>query len=395
VGPWHGWFHMVWFRTMDLDLFYEVFASKPWGNGAGTSGQRERERRAYREALEQVRFADELDYRTAWFVEHHFREGRSHCPAPEVVIGALSQVTQRIRLGFGVSLLPHGFGPPMRVAEKVATCDILSNGRIEWGTGRSGPMEQIAFSVDQKNARDQWREAVQCVVGMWEEERYEFHGKYLDFPVRNVTPKPYQEPHPPCWMAGTSDGTAATAGSYGLGILLFSVLKPIDTLARQIREYKEAVAQCAAPLTRVVTNRVAALTLVNCGESIADCEKAGAFDACAWWYTNQAQFFLDWELKDLSENEKDFNFPLLKMVRDPSWDVRQLNDADMIIVGDPDQVYDKMLRYADIGVDQLLCLVQIGNLSHDSAMKTIELVGREVLPRLKKQGIQTKLIAQT
>ena len=113
---------------MKLDILYEVDAPKPWG-APHPRGQRERERRAYYEAIEQIRLADSLGFHTIWAVEHHFREGRSHCPAPEVLLGALSQVTSRIRLGFGVTLTPFGFTHPARIAEKVATVDLLSRVR--------------------------------------------------------------------------------------------------------------------------------------------------------------------------------------------------------------------------------------------------------------------------
>ena len=132
----------------------------------------------------------------AWFVEHHFREGRSHCPAPEVVIGALTQVTRNIRLGFGVTLLPYGFTHPTRVAEKVATADILSQGRIEWGTGRSTPMEQTAFHVDREASRAEWAEAIEIICAMWREEYFEWDSPTFQFPRRLVTPKPYQDPAP-------------------------------------------------------------------------------------------------------------------------------------------------------------------------------------------------------
>jgi len=230
-----------------LDLLYEVDVPKPWP-GKHPYGQREAEQRAYDEAFEQIQLADKLGFHTTWHVEHHFREGRSHSPAPEVIIGALSKCTENLRLGFGVTLMPHAFTPPMRVAEKVATADILSKGRVEWGTGRSTPMEQIAFGVDREASRDQWQEAIQAVVGMWESEYFEYHGKFLDFPRRMVTPKPYQDPHPPCWMAATSDGSAAVAGSLGLGLLSFSIMQPIQKMAKHIEGYRKGAAQ-AKPLT--------------------------------------------------------------------------------------------------------------------------------------------------
>ena len=193
--------------------------------------------------LDQVKLADKLGFNIAWFVEHHFREGRSHCPAPEVVIGALTQATENIRLGFGVTLLPYGFTHPARVAEKVATADILSQGRIEWGTGRSTPMEQTAFHVDREASRAEWAEAIEIICAMWREEYFEWDSPTFQFPRRLITPKPYQDPHPPCWMAATSEGSSAVAGSNQLGLLSFSIMQPLDKMAAQIKRLPRGVEQ--------------------------------------------------------------------------------------------------------------------------------------------------------
>jgi alkanesulfonate monooxygenase SsuD/methylene tetrahydromethanopterin reductase-like flavin-dependent oxidoreductase (luciferase family) len=374
---------------MKLDLLYEIDVPKPWAK-PHPYGQREAEQRAYREAVEQIRLGDKLGFHTTWHVEHHFREGRSHSPAPEVIIGALSQCTEQIRLGFGVTLMPHAFTPPMRVAEKVATADILSKGRVEWGTGRSTPMEQTAFGVDRDHSRDQWEEAIQAVVGMWEEEYFEFHGKYLDFPRRMVTPKPVQDPHPPCWMAATSEGSSAVAGEKGLGLLSFSILQPISKMAEHIRAYRAAAAD-PKPITRVTTNKVAAYTLVHCQETAAKCEESGIWDSVWWWYKNIAEFTAEWELPHLSQHERDKVFPYLMQQADGNFDPKSFNDHDMIVVGDPEQCYTKMLKYAELGVDQLICYVQFGYLGHESVMKTIELLGKEVLPALAKEGVDATL----
>ena len=251
-----------------------------------------------------------------------------------MLIGALSQITENLRLGFGVTLMPHAFTPPMRVAEKVATADILSNGRIEWGTGRSTPMEQTAFGVDREASRAQWEEAIEAVVGMWESEYFEFHGKYLDFPRRMVTPKPVQDPHPPCWMAATSDGSAAVAGEKGLGLLSFSIMQPIERMAQQIEQYRKAAAN-PKPLTRVTTNKVAAYTLVHCTDTMAQAEANGIWDAVQWWYQHLAEFTLEWELPHFSEQERDEAFPLLKPMIEGEVDTRAFSEADMIVVGDP------------------------------------------------------------
>ena len=125
---------------MKLDLLYEIEVEKPW-----PEGQRKAEQQAYWEALEQIERADEAGFNIVWMVEHHFRVERSHCSGPEVFLGAAAMRTKNIRMGHGVVLLPKPFNHPVRVAERAAVLDILSNGRVELATGRSTPYEQDGF----------------------------------------------------------------------------------------------------------------------------------------------------------------------------------------------------------------------------------------------------------
>ncbi|MGY0490616.1 LLM class flavin-dependent oxidoreductase [Streptomyces sp. WG-D5] len=361
---------------MDLDVLYEIDVPKPW-RGAHPYGQRAAEQRAYREAVEQIRLADRVGFRTVWAVEHHFREGRSHCPAPEVLLGHLAALTERIRLGFGVTLTPFGFTPPPRIAEKVAAVDVLSDGRVEWGTGRSTPMEQAAFGVDRELSRADWREAVEIVTGMWREEYFHYESERYTFPRRMVTPKPVQDPHPPCWMAATSAGSAEVAGAAGLGLLSFSIMQPLEAMGRQVAAYREA-ARTARPITDVTTDRVAAYTLVHA----ADRPSRRVWDSVAWWYRNLAQFTLDWELPHLSPEERDRTFPLLKPIIEGTVPVADFDSGDMILIGDAETIVRKAKRYADLGVDQLICYVQWGYLEHQEILRTIEILGKEVLPEL-------------
>jgi alkanesulfonate monooxygenase SsuD/methylene tetrahydromethanopterin reductase-like flavin-dependent oxidoreductase (luciferase family) len=368
-----------------LDLLYEIDAPRPWEAGPHPWGQRAREQRAYGEMLDQVKLADELGFNVAWFVEHHFREGRSHCPAPEVVIGALTQVTRNLRLGFGVTLLPYGFTHPARVAEKVATADILSQGRIEWGTGRSTPMEQTAFHVDREASRAEWAEAIEIICSMWREEYFEWDSPTFQFPRRLITPKPYQDPHPPAWMAATSEGSSAVAGSNQLGLLSFSIMQPLDKMAAQIRAYRDAWnSPEAKPISDVATNKVAAYTLVHCAETNDQARDNGVWESVAWWYQNIAQFTLDWELPHLEPAAREAAFPLLTPLMEGDIPIESFDTGDMIVVGDPERCFEKMKHYADLGVDELICYVQFGYHSGESTLKTIELLGREVLPELEK-----------
>lgn len=369
---------------MELGLLYEFDCPQPWA-GEHPWGQRMAERNAYRENIEQIVLADKLGFEAVWLVEHHFRENRSHMPSNEVVLGALSQITERIKLGFGVALMPHEFVHPARVAEKVATVDVLSNGRAIWGMGRSTPMEQQAFGVDIAASKDKLKAAARTVVGMWEQEYYEEDSEYLKFPKRMVTPKPYQYPHPPAWMAASSESSATMAGENGCGLLCFSIMQPLSRLKEIIDTYREAQ-KTATPLTSVHTNKVGVYTLVHCAESREQFGTNRLWDSMWWWYKGLAEFHLKWEMAHLTEEQQKQAFPLLEARARGEFDITEFDREDMVVVGTPDECIRKLARYEEIGVDQLLCYLNFGYLPHDAVMKSIELLGTHVIPELKKRG---------
>ncbi|MEW9855122.1 LLM class flavin-dependent oxidoreductase [Novosphingobium sp. M1R2S20] len=369
---------------MDLGLLYEFDVPQPWA-GEHPWGQRTAERAAYRDNIEQIVLADKLGFEAVWLVEHHFRENRSHMPCNEVVLGALSQITERIKLGFGVALMPHEFIHPARVAEKVATVDVLSRGRAIWGMGRSTPMEQQAFGVDIPNSKEKLKAAARTVVGMWEQEYYEEDSEFLKFPKRMVTPKPYQFPHPPAWMAASTESSAQMAGENGCGLLCFSIMQPIARLKQVIDTYREAQ-KAAAPLTSVHTNKVGVYTLVHCAETRDDFATNRLWESMWWWYKGLAEFHLKWEMAHLTPEQQAQAFPLMSARAKGEFDITEFDREDMVIVGTPEECLEKLLRYEEIGVDQLLCYVNFGYLPHDAIMKSIELLGTRVIPELKKRG---------
>jgi alkanesulfonate monooxygenase SsuD/methylene tetrahydromethanopterin reductase-like flavin-dependent oxidoreductase (luciferase family) len=369
---------------MDLGLLYEFDVPQPW-DGEHPWGQRMAERRVYNENLEQIAFADKLGFDTVWCVEHHFRENRSHMPSNEVVLGALSQITSKIKLGFGVSLMPHEFIHPARVAEKVATVDLLSGGRVQWGIGRSTPMEQLAFGVDIPRSKDKMCAAARSVVGMWASDYYEEHSEFLDFPKRMVTPKPWQDPHPPVWMATASESSAVMAGENGCGLLCFSIMQPLSKLQPLIEKYRAAQLR-AKPLTSVQTNKVGIYTLVHCAESRDKFEENRLWESMWWWYKGIAEFHLKWEMAHLTPEQQAQAFPLLEKQARGDFDITQFDKEDMVIIGTPDECLEKFLKYDALGVDQLLCYLNFGYLPQEAVMKCIELLGTFVIPELAKRG---------
>ena len=157
------------------------------------------------ETIEQCILADEMGFDYVWFVEHHFLTTFSCSPCPEVIFGALSRLTKRIRLGFGVVILPYHH--PIRVAERVAMVDQLSHGRVDFGTGRSAPYEQTGMGIDPRYTRDMWEESLTMIPKIWESDTFEWEGQFWNVPPREILPKPYQKPHPPIWVAALQPAT--------------------------------------------------------------------------------------------------------------------------------------------------------------------------------------------
>ncbi|MEA2395714.1 MAG: hypothetical protein QOJ82_3605, partial [Solirubrobacteraceae bacterium] len=150
---------------MRFGIFYEHQLPRPWGDDG--------EHRLLQDALEQVELADRLGIDYVWEVEHHFLEEYSHSSAPDVFLAAASQRTKRIRLGLGIVPLPPAYNHPARVAETAATLDLVSNGRVELGTGEtSSGAELEGFGVDRETKRAQWEESLDVVTRMLVEEPF-------------------------------------------------------------------------------------------------------------------------------------------------------------------------------------------------------------------------------
>src|SRR5512134_82200 len=217
-------------ETMKFGIFYEHQLPRPWSERS--------EYELLQSSLAQIELADQLGYDYAWEVEHHFLEEYSHSSAPEVFLGAASQRTRRIRLGHGVIQLPTNH--PIRVAERVATLDLLSGGRVELGLGEGqGPVELHPFGRRVRDKREVWEEAVRVLIPCFTQDAVEFHGQYFDFPARNVIPKPRQKPHPPLWVACSNIQTIASAGQWGMGALGFQFVSADAARAWVNRYYLE------------------------------------------------------------------------------------------------------------------------------------------------------------
>src|SRR5262245_26233792 len=171
-------------RAVKFALFYEIPVAKPFTDG--------KEHAAYKNTLEQAVLGEQAGFHSFWTVEHHFLEEYSHCSNPEVLYGAIAARTTTMRIGYGVRLLPKPYNHPIRSAESAAVLDLLSDGRVEFGTGRSSTRAEIeGFDIDPNDTRAMWSEALEHIVGAWTNEYYQADGKYWRMGgPRRVQPPP-------------------------------------------------------------------------------------------------------------------------------------------------------------------------------------------------------------
>src|SRR5271154_3295104 len=235
---------------MKFGLFYEHQLPRPWHDGD--------ELKLFQDALDQVELADRLGLDNVWEVEHHFLEEYSHSSAPEIFLAACSQRTKQIRLGHGIVLMPPGYNHPARVAERIATLDLVSRGRVEWGTGESSALLELGgYGVPVEQKRNAWREAVEQCANMLAMDPYPgFKGEFFSMPTRNVVPKPVQQPHPPLWVACSNRETIKLAARLGIGALTFAFVDPAE--ARQLGDdYYLILKEGCLPLGHAVNANLA------------------------------------------------------------------------------------------------------------------------------------------
>lgn len=362
---------------MEFALFYEIPVPKPWDANS--------ERRAYKNTLDQAIFADKFGWHSFWTVEHHFLQEYSHCSNPEVLYGAIAAQTERIRLGYGVRLAPKPYNHPVRSAESAAVLDIISNGRVEFGTGRSATRTELeGFGIDPGETRGMWREALEHIVGCWTNDEYEFSGKYWSMPRRRVQPKPVQAPHPPMWGATGSEDGHRVMGELGLGLLSFSVGTAPEELTKRIDIYREGLAACTDPLPAQINSRAACFTMVNCAPTREESHEVSreSFE----WYLHRSAELVASVPKWINEMEAELGtfeylVPVAEMedtIREVTFDM--LLDMQAVIAGTPDDVVELCRAYEATGADLLLCMVNPYKISHESVMQTIELMGKHVIP---------------
>ncbi len=356
---------------MKFGIFYEHQIPRPWDEMS--------EHRIFNESLEQIELADSLGYNYAWEVEHHFLEEYSHSAAPEVFLGAASQRTKNIRLGHGIIQLPTNH--PIRVAERVSTLDLLSDGRVELGLGEgAGPTELHPFGARVREKRDKWLEAVRALIPCFTESSVEFHGEYFDWPLRNVIPKPYQKPHPPLWVACSNIRTIADAGRWGMGALGFQFVTP-DAARAWVNKYYINITKNLERVTDYPINPNIAMVS---GFMCCDTDEEAQEKAAGW------TFFI-FCLSEYGRNgiAAPGEGNMWKKYQDWRHTEQAQKALKSGLIGSPETIRNQLRQYADANVDQVILLNQAGQASHADICASLELFAKEVMPEFQaRQGEQ-------
>ncbi len=371
---------------MRFGIFYEHQLPRPWGP--------ESEHTLLSDALEQIELADRsgLDY--VWEVEHHFLEEYSHSSAPEVFLAAASQRTRRIRLGHGIVQAPAAVNHPARIAERVATLDLVSDGRVEFGTGEASSAAELGgFGVARQAKRAMWEETLDAVTRMFAEQPFAgYNGDFFTMPPRYVLPRPLQKPHPPLWVACSRRQTIHLAARSGIGALSFSFVEPEDA-ARWVAEYYDLIAseECVPRGFAVNPNVAVVLPMMLHPDEATAIDRG--IDGAHFFGYSLSHFYGGgphavggsdvWRSFGADRAAHGFAREIVYASAQPLA-VRLLQAGMGSLrgaIGTPGQVGDLIARYEAAGVDQVMFVMQAGNNRHEHICESIELFAREVLPR--------------
>ncbi len=346
------------------------------------------------DALEQVELADRLGIDYVWEVEHHFLEEYSHSSAPEVFLGAASQRTSQIRLGHGIVQVPPAINHPARVAERVATLDLISDGRVEFGTGEGGSqMELGGFGVEREEKRAQWEESLDAITRMFVEKPFAgYDGRWISMPPRNVVPKPKQRPHPPLWMACSRRDTILTAATRGLGALSFAFVEPEDAKEWVDSYYETLASERCVPAGFSVNPNVAVVLPMMCHRDEATAIERG-IDGAHFFGFSLAYYYAFGEHRpghshvwdEFTRRRGEVGFAReIVTAADAPLGVRLLQEGLGSLrgaIGTPEQIADLVARYEAVGVDQVIFVSQAGANRHEHICESLELFAAEVMPR--------------
>ena len=367
---------------MRFGLFYETYVPP---------GDDDREAEILRELVDQIVHADACGWHQVWLTEHHFLRQFSHMSAPEIVFGAAAYATRDIRFGFGLALTPPTYNHPVRVAERAAMLDCISGGRVDIGSGRSTtPAELYGFGLDPEESRAQWLEGLEATARLLAETDVALDGEFVQMPARTVVPRPVQKPHPPLWVGGVGPGNAERAAKRGLGMLFFALDTTADGLSSSIAAYRDAIDDAEPFVPGGVNNQTAGFINGLVTDDPSDRDRIRELASTrAIEHQRHGSIYMTEGWPDAENVPPSFAHVMadnvkgaLEMIKtDPGTMAQMALDSGFVAAGTPDDVAPILESFAQVGVDQIIIHMQMGGIEHDEIMRSIEVFGKELIPR--------------
>jgi alkanesulfonate monooxygenase SsuD/methylene tetrahydromethanopterin reductase-like flavin-dependent oxidoreductase (luciferase family) len=357
---------------------------------------RENEAQVFHEIIEQCLLAEELGFDCIWSVEHHCLKQYAHLSAPESFLAFVAGATKRIHVGHGVVCLPFNMNHPIKVAERIATLDILSKGRLHFGIGKGSTAQEAgAFGTDLAHVTAQVDESMYMIPKMWLEEDFEHHSDLITIPKRPINPKPYQKPHPPMYMACTRDDALQIAGSRGLGALVMGFSGP-DEVARKNAIYRKAFAERKAEdqVGFRPNEHLSALCPTIILEDREQARRIGLrgqrffAESINHWYgggppPSTDDLDADATIRELKKDEERF----VAFLGQEKIEVTELHTLNFHVEDDAygtiADAIRQVQRLKDAGADEILFLVQMGTIPHAVTMETIRNIGEKLIPHFR------------
>ncbi len=315
--------------------------------------------------------AEDLGYDGVWANEHHFHPYGGFIPSPPVMLAALAQRTKRVRLGTSIIVLP--LHQPHEMAEQLAMVDLMSGGRLELGVGRgfvAHDYEKLGIPFEEGQERT--FEALEVILKAWGRKPFSHSGKYFQYDNIEVWPFPEQNPHPPVWMAATTNPKSfELVGTLGLDLLNVAYLRPLDDLAASVQIYRAGLAAAGHDAS---SHRIGTHYQVVVSENRDEARRI-AREALAR-YTKQV---LALQSKATSWTPRP---ELLKVAEGLT--IERAIDEGRILAGTPDDCVAVIERARDTaGTTSVDCTFTFGGIDLETARRSMQLLATEVIPRLR------------
>ncbi len=354
----------------------------------------ENEQQVLHDSVEQAVLADKLGFDRIWAVEHHCLTQYAHMSAPETFLAFVAGKTSNIRIGHGVVCLPFKMNHPVKVAERVAMLDVLSNGRMDFGVGKGGTeTEAGAFDVNIADIDKQLETSFRMIPEIWAADLYSFESDIIRVPERRIHPKPMQKPHPPLSMACTRETTLNQAGEWGVGALCLGFGGPED-VAQKNRVYRAAIerrtpeSQVGAVANDKLSALCPAIVLDDGVEARAVGHRGQRFftESINHFYQGGPAPGTPPEDEDAAEYLRKKGEAFVAYLNEEKIEVG--TEATGLFnpnhaYGTPADAIGYVERLQEAGADEVMFLIQMGSVPQKAALRTIELLAEEVIPRFR------------